>query len=95
MQIFGINFTTKKELKAELAKMKAAFPLTIGQVVYDVALKNEKGRYTKTHPSKEHCEIIEVTVDEKNYFNLVERIKREDVFVEREDAEIYLEFLCM
>ena len=75
--------------------MKAAFPLTIGQVVYDVALKNDKGRYTKTHPSKEHCEIIEVVVDEKNYFSLVERIKHEDVFVEREDAEIYLEFLCM
>ena len=91
MKIFGFNFTTKKELKAELTTMKETFPFTMGQIVYDVALKDDKGRYTKTEPSYEHSEINEVVVDEKNYFGLVDRLKRHDVFVKLDDAELYLE----
>jgi hypothetical protein len=115
MKIFGINFTTKKELKAviakqeiyleeareaiemleaELADMRKAFPLELGQVVYDVALRNEKGRYTKTKASREHSTITETTVTEKNYFGLVERFIRKDVFFTREAAEAYLESVC-
>jgi hypothetical protein len=115
MKIFGINFTTKKELKDkifdlecdldaaeseleavedELDAMQEVFPFYMGQVVYDVALKNDKGRYTKTNASIEHSTITEVTVDEKNYFGLVKRLHRKDVFTERETAEEFLKFIC-
>ena len=115
MKIFGINFTTKKELKkqladqketilelradaealgAELKCMRTAFPFDIGQTVYDVALRNEKGRYTKAHPSLEHSIITEIVVDEKNYFVLVERLGRKDVFLSEKDATEYLKTVC-
>ncbi len=115
MKIFGINFTTKKELKAtvsalefdldaceeeleacedELAYMQKTFPFELGQVVYDVALKNAQGRYTKTKPSLEHSTITEVTVDEKNYFSLVNRYKRNNVFLDYEVAEEFLKSIC-
>ena len=45
MKIFGIKFTTKKELKANIAElnsqmsaMKEVFPFAMGQTVYDVQL---------------------------------------------------------
>lgn len=115
MKIFGINFTTKKELKKQLAEQKETilelrcdlearkaglkylreiFPLDIGQTVYDVALRNEKGRYTKAHPSIEHSTITEVIVDEKNYFTLAERLRRKDVFFSDKDAMEYLKTVC-
>lgn len=129
MKIFGINFTTKKELKyqvsvleldldaceeeldayrdkletcenklaiceTELAYMQQKFPLNLGQVVYDVALKNAQGRYTKTKPSREHCTITEVEVNEKNYFGLVKRLNNNDVFFNQEDAESHLDCVC-
>ncbi len=115
MKIFGINFTTKKELRAavdvltldleacedeleacedELAYMQKQFPFELCQVVYDVALKNAKGRYAKTNPSFEHSTITEVTVDEKNYFSLVNRLRRKDVFFKQEEAEEYLKSIC-
>lgn len=77
-----------------LADVYDKFPLDLGQVVYDVALKNSKGRYTKTNPSFEHCAITEVIVDEKNYFGLVERLNRNDVFIEYDDAVAHLETIC-
>lgn len=82
------------ELSDELYNMVDAFPFYLGQVVYDVALKNAQGRYTKTKPSLEHCTITEVTVSEKNYFNLVKRFNNDDVFYEREEAEEYLKSVC-
>jgi hypothetical protein len=115
MKIFGLEFTTKKELKAknkELTKevgfleeeveelnwlmdeILEDFPFHLGQKVYDVALKNAKGRYTKVNPVYEYCTITEVTVDEKNYFNLVSRYRRNDVFLEETDAKEYLESVC-
>jgi hypothetical protein len=101
MKIFGINFTTKKELKAlnaelvdELVAMKDVFPFELGQTVYDIALKNDKGRYTKTKPSFEHSTITATVVDKKNYFNLVERYNRNDVFFDFDDAKEYLESIC-
>jgi hypothetical protein len=78
----------------ELKHMKQQFPFDLCQVVYDVALKNAQGRYTKTKPSLEHSTITEVTVDEKNYFKLVERLRRNDVFFDRESAESYLKSIC-
>ena len=108
MKIFGTNFTTKKDLKATVAALEAdlescedeldylreTFPFDIGQDVFDVALKNDKGRYTKTKPSLEYSTITAVTVDEKNYFNLVKRFKRNDVFFFYEEAEEYLKSIC-
>ena len=108
MKIFGINFVTKKELKeqvfdlglsvkeleGELAQMQERYPLDMGQVVYDVALKNAQGKYTKTKPSLAHCTITEVVVDEKNYFKLVKRMRSNDVFASEAAANKYLETIC-
>lgn len=102
MKIFGIEFETRRELKARIAElenkldaMKDAFPFTLGQIVYDVQLRNEKGRYAKKNVSLEHSLINEVVVDEKNYFGLVERYKRNDVFFGYNEAKAFLESVCV
>lgn len=82
------------DLTEDLYDMVDAFPFYMGQTVYDVALKNAQGRYTKTKPSREHCTITEVEVNEKNYFGLKKRLMNNDVFYEREEAEEYLESVC-
>jgi hypothetical protein len=92
MNIFGIS---KKDLKSELDAMKEMFPLVLGQTVYDVALKNDKGRYTKTNPSSEYSTITAVVVDEKNYFSLVKRYRRQDVFVDYCAAVNYINSVCV
>lgn len=82
------------DLEDALLNCYQAFPFFIGQTVYDVALKNAQGRYTKTKPSIEHCTITPVEVNEKNYFGLVKRLENNDVFYEHEDAEEYLKLVC-
>jgi hypothetical protein len=82
------------ELSDEIDGMIDSFPFFIGQTVYDVALKNEKGRFTKTKPSLEHSTITPVVVNEKNYFGLAKRLDNNDVFYEREEAEEYLKSVC-
>lgn len=82
------------ELNEELRDMVDSFPFYLGQVVYDVALKNAQGRYTKTRPSREHCTITEVEVNEKNYFSLKKCFENNDIFYEREEAEEYLRSVC-
>jgi hypothetical protein len=108
MKIFGINFVTKKELKnenfelqmtvkeleGEIALRDEKYPLELGETVYDVALKNAQGKYTKTKPSIEHCTVTPVTVDEKNYFKLVARMRNNDVFLSEAAAKTYLESIC-
>lgn len=108
MKIFGITFITKKELKTtveeltkqldkrvmELDYLTETFPFVLGQVVYDVALKNKQGRYTKTNPSFEHSSITAVVVTEKNYFSLAKRLNNNDVFYEYEEAEEYIKSVC-
>ena len=108
MKIFGITFETKKELKeqildlqmtvkeleGEVAMRDEKYPLELGETVYDVALKNAQGKYTKTKPSLEHCTITPVTVDEKNYFKLVARMRNNDVFLSEAAAKKYLETIC-
>lgn len=108
MKIFGINFVTKKELKeqildlqmtvkeleGEIAMRDEKYPLELGETVYDVALKNAQGKYTKTKPSIEHCIVTPVTVDEKNYFKLVARMRNNDVFLSEAAAKTYLESIC-
>ena len=107
MKLFGIfNFTTKeeKELTTEVAKLNLAieemreeFPFDLGQIVYDVTLKNNKGKFAKTNFSNlslEYSTITEVEVDRKNYFNLVERYYLQDVLLFKEEAEKYLKHMC-
>ena len=89
-----MKFITKRTVQKELAAMKEMFPFMLGQNVYDVALKNDKGRYTKTKPSIEYSTITEVIVDEKNYFSLVKRFRRNDVFLSQTEAETYLKSIC-
>ena len=108
MNIFGLHITTQKSYDKLIAEMRAkleeqeevleaafeVFPLVIGQTVYDIALKNESGRYTKLDPSFERSTITPVEVTEKNYFSLVNRYKRNDVFFTHEAAEEYLRNIC-
>ena len=108
MKIFGITFETKKELKeqlldlqmivkeleGEIAMRDEKYPLELGETVYDVALKNAQGKYTKTKPSLGHCTITAVVVDEKNYFKLVKRMANNDVFLSEAAAKKYLETIC-
>jgi hypothetical protein len=115
MKIFGINFTTKKELKAQVSTLEAdlnsvneildsyvksytelinMFPYKLGQTVYDVALKNAQGRYTKTKPSLEYSIITPVTIDEKNYFSIVKRSMKNDIFLTEEAAKQFLKSVC-
>lgn len=102
MKIFGITFTTKKELKAinaslmdELDRKLEDFPFELGQVVYDIQLRNETGKYTKKNASLEHSRINEVEVTKKNYFGLVDRYKKNDVFFEFQEANDYLVRVCV
>lgn len=83
------------ELHHELDHIKDLYPFEMGQVVYDLQLRNNKGRFTKKNPSKEYSLITEVTVDKKNYFNLVERYHNSDVFVKKADAEMRLNTVCV
>ncbi len=85
----------RDNLQYELETMISDFPFLLGQKVYDIQLKNEKGKYVKENASYEHSLINVVVVDEKNYFGLVERYKRNDVFMYHEDAVIYLKSVCV
>ena len=116
MKIFGIEFKTRRELKAliaqlkleammtrnecdmaqfELNEMKKAFPFELGQTVYDVQLRNDKGRYATKNVSLEHSIITEVVVSKKNYFGLVERYNKKDVFLSYNCARTYIESICV
>ena len=84
-----------EEAKAEVEMLDTLFPFALGQTVYDVQLRNKNGRYAKKNASLEHSLINEIIVDEKNYFGLVERLKRSDVFFNYEDAMAFLEGVCV
>ena len=71
------------------------YPFEFGQVVYDVQLRNEKGHFTKVNASREHSKINEVIVDKKNYFNLVDRYNKQDVFTSMEEAVKHLDEICV
>ena len=89
--------TLDREIDAaddEILCLKHMFPFELGQVVYDIALKNAQGKYAKKNPSFEHCTITEVTVNEKNYFSLKKRYENNDVFFTKDAAEEYLAAVC-
>lgn len=75
--------------------MKTLYPLDIGATMYDVQLRGENGRYTRTKASREHSLINEVVVTEANYFKLKKRMLKNDVFFSRMEAENYLDNVCI
>lgn len=83
------------ELNKELAEMYTKYPFEFGQVVYDVQLKNNKGRFTKTKACREYSTISEAVVDKRNYFNLVDRLNNKDVFLTMPEAEAHLAEVCV
>ena len=84
-----------EETKTEVDMLDTLFPFALGQMVYDIQLRNENGRYAKKNASLEHSRINEVVVDEKNYFGLVERYKKNDVFCSYDGAREFLESICV
>jgi len=84
----------RHDLINEVSAYKHNFPLSIGQIVYDLQLRDAKGRYTKTNPSRTHSKINKIVVNEDNYFELVRRMKLKDVFVNEDTAISYLSVLC-
>ena len=88
------EYLRNDDLQAQLKEFAVKYPFDIGQTVYDLQLRNDKGRYTKKNPSREHSVVNEVVVDKKNYFNLVDRYADNDVFVTYEAAEKYLDEVC-
>ena len=90
-----ILFDKYEEAKSEVEMLDTMFPFALGQTVYDVQLRNENGRYAKKNASLEHSLINEIVVDEKNYFGLVERLNRCDVFCSYGGARKYLESICV
>lgn len=93
------NYETIVSHNNELADMVEVYmekyPLELGQTVYDVQLRSALGRYTKTKAVFEFSSIKEVVVDKKNYFRLVERYAANEVFIDRVEAERYLESVCV
>ena len=83
------------ELADRVQELNDMYPFEFGQVVYDVQLRNAKGRFTKTKASREHSVINEVVVDRKNYFTLVDRYRSSDVFMNLEAAEMRLDAVCV
>ena len=84
-----------EEIADKLQYMLDTFPFTMGDVVYDVQLRSNKGRFTKTKASRGYSTISEVVVDKKNYFNLVERYTKNDIFRSKIEAEKYLDEICI
>lgn len=75
--------------------MKTIYPLDIGATMYDVQLRGEDGKYTRTKASREHSLINEVEVTEANYFKLKKRMLKKDVFYTLDQAKKYLDEVCV
>lgn len=76
-------------------RMKTLYPLDIGATMYDVQLRGEDGKYTRTKASREHSLINEVVVTEANYFKLKKRMLKNDVFYTLDQAKWYLDGICV
>lgn len=75
--------------------MKTLYPLDIGATMYDVQLRGEDGKYTRTKASREHSLINEVLVTEANYFKLKKRMLKKDVFYTLDHAKKHLDEICV
>lgn len=88
-QVKGYN----EEMGNKLTDMLDTFPLQLNTTVYQLVLKDAKGKFTKRNPCKENSSIVEVEVTKKNYFKLVEQFNNLQVFVDKQHAENELEEL--
>ena len=105
---FLSQFKTEDDVSKFLTKLHAQVLEKMLEGEMDVHLGYEKnsiagnnsgnsrnGKYTKKNASLEHSLINEVVVDKKNYFGLVERYNKYDVFTDYENAKKYLESVCV
>ena len=83
-----------EDIANEYEKIRTYYPLDLSATMYDVQLRSEDGKYTRTKASREHSLINEVIVTEANYFKLKKRMLKNDVFFRKEDAEKYLTDIC-
>lgn len=79
---------------AELEKSKKLFKVGVGETVYDITLKDKNGKFTLKRPCLETSTIKAVEVTEGNFFDIIRRIERKDVFHDEERARKHLEKLC-
>ena len=86
--------TINNELADALEDMLSRYPLNIGEEVYELKLKSAKGRFTKTKASLKYSTVETIVVDTRNYFNLVEKLNNNELYVEREAAEVALKSIC-
>lgn len=86
--------TEVEELVQELAHYKTTFPLTLGDTVYDIQLRNANGRFAKKNASRQHSYYNKVVVTKSNYFSLVDRFLKKDVFTDEAEANKYLDEVC-
>lgn len=90
------DLTTKyNKVLNTYGEMIKTYPLTLGDIVYDIQLRDENGRYTRTKASRAQSLINEVVVDTKNYFKLIDRYQNNDVFLCKANAEEYLNEVCI
>ena len=79
---------------AELEKSKKLFKVGVGETVYDITLKDKNGKFTLKRPCLETSTIKAVEVTEGNFFDIIRRIEKKDVFHDEERARKHLEKLC-
>ncbi len=79
---------------AELEKSKKLFKVGVGETVYDITLKDKNGKFTLKRPCLETSTIKAVEVTEGNFFDIIRRIEKKDVFHDKERARKHLEKLC-
>ena len=84
-----------EDIANEYEKIRTYYPLDLGATMYDVQLRSEDGKYTRTKASREHSLINEVLVTEANYFKLKKRMLKNDVFFAFDHAKEYLDKICM
>lgn len=82
------------ELADKLEELMKKYPISCGDTLFEVCLRNDKGRFTKTKPSKEYSYIETVIVDTKNYFKLVDKFNNKEVFTTEKSAKKHLDSLC-
>ena len=86
-RLFGVD--------TKLIALRSSFPFDIGQTVYDIQLRGEDGKYTRTKASRDHSLINEVEVTEANYFKLKKRMLKEDLFFTLDHAKKHLDEICV
>ena len=84
-----------EDIANEYEKIRTCYPLDLGATMYDVQLRGEDGKYTRTKASREHSLINEVLVTEANYFKLKRRMLKEDVFYTLDQAKKHLDEVCV